>query len=214
MEAPAVDGRSTRWAEHRRARRAALVDAALRAVRARGAAVTMDDVAAEAGTSKPVLYRWFDDKADLYLAVGRAAAAKVVDRVTEVLAGPGEDPREHLSRIVDAYLAEIESEPALYRVLVARSFAGPAPGAVTDHAAMVSVRVADYLAQRLAELGLDPAAAQPWARGLVGFVSAVGDWWLEHPGVPRAEVADRVTALLWSGLGGVTAGASTAGQPR
>ena len=53
---PAPDGRSTRWDQHRAARRRELVDATLRAIRQHGAGVGMDDIAAVAGTSKTVVY--------------------------------------------------------------------------------------------------------------------------------------------------------------
>ena len=59
---PGTDGRSTRWDQHRAARRRELVEATLRAIREHGAAVGMDDIAAEAGTSKTVVYRHFTDR--------------------------------------------------------------------------------------------------------------------------------------------------------
>ena len=66
------DGRDTRWAQHRLARRVELVEATLKAIRRHGAGVGMDEIAAEAGTSKTVIYRHFGDKAGLYLAVVEA----------------------------------------------------------------------------------------------------------------------------------------------
>ena len=47
----------------------------------------MDQIAAEAKTSKPVVYRYFTDKADLYLAVGQRVAQGLVDRITEAVDG-------------------------------------------------------------------------------------------------------------------------------
>ena len=56
------DGRTTRWDAHRDQRRAELVQAAVRAIDQHGPDVTIADIAAEAGVSKPVLYRYFTDK--------------------------------------------------------------------------------------------------------------------------------------------------------
>ncbi|MGH3547151.1 MAG: TetR/AcrR family transcriptional regulator [Pseudonocardiaceae bacterium] len=50
---------------HREQRRAALVQAAMRAIRQHGPDVAMDDIATEAGVSKPILYRHFLDKGGL-----------------------------------------------------------------------------------------------------------------------------------------------------
>src|SRR4051794_14784186 len=57
----ARDRRDSRWDEPRRARREQLVDAAVSAVGRHGAGVGMEEIAAEAGTSKTVVYRHFTD---------------------------------------------------------------------------------------------------------------------------------------------------------
>ncbi len=71
-----TDGRNTRWEEHRRERRKALVEGALDAIRTHGPRVGMDEIATAAGTSKTVFYRHFADRAGLHRAV-----AERVDRI-------------------------------------------------------------------------------------------------------------------------------------
>ena len=61
----ASDARKHRWTSHRDQRRREFVDAALRVLDSDGPELLMDAVAAEAGVSKPVLYRYFSDKAAL-----------------------------------------------------------------------------------------------------------------------------------------------------
>ena len=80
-----VDGRTTRWARHNATRRRELVEAALRAIRHHGHSVGMDDIAAEAGTSKTVYYRHFGDRNGLYEAV--------VESVHAFIWGNLSDPR-------------------------------------------------------------------------------------------------------------------------
>ena len=63
------DRRDSRWDEHRRTRREQLVQATLAAVGKHGAGVGMEEIAAEAGTSKTVVYRHFADRTELHAAV-------------------------------------------------------------------------------------------------------------------------------------------------
>ena len=60
-----TDGRKKRWHRHKVERRNELVDGTLEAIRRRGSNVSMDEIAAEIGVSKTVLYRYFVDKNDL-----------------------------------------------------------------------------------------------------------------------------------------------------
>jgi hypothetical protein len=40
-----------------------------------------------------------------------------------------------------------------------------------------------------------------WAHGIAGMVQAAGDWWLDHPDVPREAVVDELTALMFGEFG-------------
>jgi AcrR family transcriptional regulator len=113
-----ADGRKERWREHREARRAELIQHVIRAVEARGAEIGMDDISAVSGVAKPVFYRYFHDKADLFLAVGRAVAE---DMVTEVMAAidSQEKPRRKLQAGIEMYVSKVEASPELYRFVAA-----------------------------------------------------------------------------------------------
>ena len=80
-----VDGRASRWEEHRRQRRVELVDHTVRAIRQHGAGVGLDDIAAQAGTSKTVIYRHFEDRTGLYRAVAQRVEGQIVGRVRSSL---------------------------------------------------------------------------------------------------------------------------------
>src|SRR5699024_4570469 len=82
---PRRDRRSSRWDEHRRARRQELTAATIVAIRAHGAEVGMSQVAAQARTSKTVVYRHFADKNDLYLAVCDWVAAVLVGQLQSAM---------------------------------------------------------------------------------------------------------------------------------
>src|SRR4051812_30719032 len=112
-----ADGRKGRWAGHRSQRRSELTAAAIEAIRQHGPEVGMDAIAAHAGVSKPVLYRYFADKPALWLAVGQQAAALVLDAIVPAVAHVREE-RAAIAAAIDAYLTHIEADPNLYRFVV------------------------------------------------------------------------------------------------
>ena len=103
------DGRTTRWDAHRDQRRADLVQAAVRAIDQHGPDVTIADIAAEAGVSKPVLYRYFTDKDQLHAAVGRWGADEVLAGMLPALRSHA-PVQQRVASAVDAYLTAAESE--------------------------------------------------------------------------------------------------------
>jgi AcrR family transcriptional regulator len=167
----------------------------------------MEDIAAEAGTSKTVVYRHFADRGELHLAV----CTRVADRLTAALreamttASAG-GPRGMLAAAVDTYLAFLEADPEVYRFVVTPPAGGPAAGAdpIASLSDLVGDAAAGLVAVALRQAGRDPAAAEPWGHGLVGLVRAAADRWLraDRP-MPRAALAAHVTDLAWSGLSGV-----------
>ncbi|MGY2002763.1 TetR family transcriptional regulator [Blastococcus sp. SYSU DS1024] len=200
------DRRDSRWDEHRRARRAALVEAVVVAVGKHGAGVGMDEIAAEAGTSKTVVYRHFADRSDLHVAV----CARVAEQLLTTLRAAMESsdrPRDMLAAAVEAYLAFLEADPELYRFVVHGPVgAGEAADPVTGLADLVGDQAAAFLATALARTGGDPVTAAPWGHGVVGLVRSAADWWLRagRP-MPRRDLAAHLTELAWAGLSGVVA---------
>jgi AcrR family transcriptional regulator len=215
----AVDGRSTRWDDHRAARRAQLVHAARKAVHRHGPGVSMDDIATEAGTSKSIVYRYFEDKAGLRLAVSSAVVADMHDALRQA-AEAAPTPLAALRAMVRVYLEMIEHSPHVYWFVTRTSIAGveppepagPAdrgPGAVGTADAPLSAyldSVIELVARPFAQVAdVPPGVAAAWAAGAVGFVRGAGEWWLSHPGErpEREELTEQVTRWLWHGPVGV-----------
>jgi len=192
----AMEGRQQR----RTARRAAMVAAAMDAVRRHGPGVSVAEIAAAAGITKPVLYRHFTDRADLQRAVGQQAAAMLMARIAPALAADGE-PRAVVRAIVDAFLGSIEDEPELWRFVVHHPVERT-PGAeiVDDARAEIARMLTVVLSERLTAAGRDTDGAAVWAQGLVGMVQSAGDWWLERRPMSRAALTDHLTAIIWGGL--------------
>lgn len=200
---PDVNGRKARWAKHRELRREELIQAAIAAVLRYGPEVDMDQVAAQAGVSKPVLYRYFDDKAQLWVAVSEHISAIVVDAVAPAVERVREE-RDLIEATIDAYLRCIEAEPQLYRFIMGHAGIPGVHQLIAGSSRQIAAGLAQVIGDRLRALGLDAGPAEPWAYGLVGFVQSVGDWWMTH-GRPirRAALTEYLTTLLWSGIDGV-----------
>jgi AcrR family transcriptional regulator len=205
------DGRSRRWADHRERRRAELVEAVIEAIRELGPEPGIDAVAAHAGVSKPVLYRYFEDKSGLWLAVGRQAAAAVVEAIAPAVAAVREE-RDVVAAAIDAYLTFIEADPHVYRFVVHQRGIARDTDVVADAMDTVASGLARILGDRLRALGLDSGPALPWAYGIVGYVQTVADWWLrQQQPISRTALAEYLTTFLWGGIAGIRAAADTPG---
>jgi AcrR family transcriptional regulator len=182
----------------REARREELLDAADRIVQRDGPAVSMASIAAEAGITKPILYRHFGDKEGLYAALAARHTERLLHVLQEALAAGG-TARERVERTIGAYLSTIEAEPQVYRFLV---HSAEFPAAAEAHGQVQSFlrRFSELLALGIAsELGLKPGSprAETWARGIVGMVQSAGDWWLQTGSPDRDAVGRELTDLLW-----------------
>jgi AcrR family transcriptional regulator len=186
-------------------RRAEMVQSAIDAVRTHGAGVSVAEIAATAGITKPVLYRHFTDRADLQRAVGRQAAEMLLARMAPEL-DPDREPAQLIRGVVDAFLAGIEQEPQLWRFVVHHPIER-APGAevVDDAREQIARTLAAIIGERMRAAGLDSGGAEAWAQGLVGMVQSAGDWWLERRPMSRAALTDYLTTLIWGGVSGVLA---------
>jgi AcrR family transcriptional regulator len=208
---PNPDGRKGRWAGHREQRRAELTTAAIDAIRHLGPDVGMDAIAAHAGVSKPVLYRYYADKSQLWLAVGQEAAGMVLDAITPAVASVREE-RAAIAAAIDAYLAHIAADTNLYQFVVHQPDIARGRDVVTDVVDTVASGLARIFGDRLRARGLDSGAALPWAYGVVGYVQSVGDWWLrQQQPISREALGDYLTTFLWGGVSGITAAADIPG---
>jgi AcrR family transcriptional regulator len=191
---------SERAAKRAAARRKQLLAAADRVIRRRGPDASMDEIAAEAGVTKPILYRHFGDKDGLYAALVERYMRTLYDAAEQALDEP--NPRRRVAAAVGAFLEAVEREPQVFRFVrrvttEQRQAADVAGAFVAGHAATI----AQATRQDLERLGLDADAADPWAHGIVGMMQFVAAWWLETRLVPRERLVDQFTTLLWEGFG-------------
>ena len=198
------DARRDRWTAHREQRRAEFIAAALRVLDRQGPELTMEAVAAEAGVTKPVLYRYFSDKTALVAALGEFGTEVLLDRLLPAIAADL-PALNRISGAVGAYFEVIDELPNLYW-LIARHTAGevPAENDPFQHnkeviASALTALFGDYLRA----YGLDSGAAEPWAYGVTGLVQTTAEWWLHRRSMSRVHVVDYTTRLIYAALAGV-----------
>ena len=180
---PLVDGRDTRWVEHRRLRRVELVESTLRAIRRQGATVSLDEIAAEAGTSKPVIYRHFGDRPGLYRAGVEKTAQFILDDLQTLVGRERPDDLSGLVRdLANGYLQLVQRDPEIYRFVMSRPLVD---GDLTDDpVAGLTMRIGERIAGLLRAGGYPQARADTWGHALVGCVRAATDQWI-RAGMPR-----------------------------
>lgn len=199
---PKNERRERRERPDRAARREELLDASLLAIRRHGAGVSMQELAAEAGVTKPILYRHFGDRDGLVTALAGRFTADLMKDLQSALEREDAHPRATIEATVDAFVSFVERDPEVYRLLVHRALREQ-PGAMDalgGFLRQVAQAVAVVLGEQLRAAGSDSGGTEVLAAGIVGLVHASGDWWLEHQTMPRARLVAYVTDLLWGGL--------------
>ncbi|GAT70564.1 transcriptional regulator [Planomonospora sphaerica] len=177
-------------------RRRALLDAADRVIRREGPEASMAAIAAEAGVTKPILYRHFGDKSGLYQALAGRHVRSVVGLLRPEFDRAGADLRGRARSAVTAYLDMISANLNLYRFLFHRAGAEDS----RTHSQMTAVvrGLGEEIGRVIAAESddLDPVRAQVLGHAFVGMVQATGDWWLEHPEVDRTEVVEGLVSVI------------------
>jgi AcrR family transcriptional regulator len=162
---------------------------------------SIEEIAARAGVSKPVVYEHFGGKEGLY--------AVVVDREVRRLLGMMQDsldaehPRVLLEQAAFALLDYIEAEPDGFRILVRDSPIGSATGSFVSIIGDIASRVEHILAAEFKARGFDAEVAPLYSQMLVGMVGTTGQWWLDTRTPEKRVVAEHLVNLAWNGLAGM-----------
>ncbi|MFJ9030259.1 TetR family transcriptional regulator [Streptomyces sp. NPDC102274] len=193
-----------------RARRRQLLEAADRVVLRDGPQASMNAIAAEAGITKPILYRHFGDKGGLYRALAKRHTDALLDALRTALDAPAER-RRRVEATLDTYLAAIEARPQVYRFLMHPAEDAQLPEAGFDvgrHSAPLLRRLGEELAKVIEErVDLGPDSEQlsrVWGHGIVGMMHGAGDWWLGERPCSREQLVRSLADLLWGRLADVS----------
>ncbi|MGY4711931.1 TetR/AcrR family transcriptional regulator [Mycolicibacterium sp. CBM1] len=197
-----TDGRKRRWHQHKVERRTELVDGALEAVRQRGRDVSMDEIAAEIGVSKTVLYRYFVDKNDLTTAVMmRFAQTTLIPNMAAALSS-NLDGFDLTREVIRVYVDTVAAEPEPYRFVMANSSASKNK-VIADSEQIIARMLAVMLRRRMQREGMDVHGVEPWAYLIVGGVQLATHSWMSNQRMTSDELIDYLTMLCWNALCGI-----------
>jgi len=181
-------------------RRQQLLDISRRLFAERGLdGTSIEEIAAQAGVSKPVVYEHFGSKEGIYAVVVDREVERFLTMATQLL--EGEDTREKFEAAAVTLLRYIEENTDGFRILVrdsppAGSGSGTFGSLISDIASQVEYILGDVLKAR----GYDPKHAPMYAQMLVGMVAFTGQWWLDARKPKLEEVAAHLVNMAWNGL--------------
>ncbi|MCF3166503.1 TetR/AcrR family transcriptional regulator [Streptomyces violaceoruber] len=145
--------------------------------------VSIDEIAAAAGISRPLVYHYFPGKQSLYEAALRRAADELAARFQEPPEGP---LGARLLRVMGRFFDFVEEHGPGFSALMR---GGPAVGSSTATAMIDGVRQAAY-EQIITHLGVSqpPARLELVVRSWVSLAESTALIWLDGRRIPRAEL--------------------------
>ncbi len=173
-------------------RRAALVEAATRAIATHGATASMEQIAVEAGVSKATLYDNFDGKAGLTDALLDRYGREVLERFAVGLDAPL-TAQQVVRGGIEIFVRLIEAQPETYRFIVLNADAG---AVMADVAAPITALVSSELTRQ----GKDPSGSEALAHATLGAVFTATEWWCNRRQPPRVEFVELLVGYVWAGF--------------
>ena len=166
-------------------------------------AVTMDDVAAAAGITKPLLYNYFGNKERLYLACMQPAGEALVATVVRAVAGTT-NAAEALDAGLRAFFAFLAEDRAAWRVLFDETLprGGEVAERVGEYRERITQLVGETLLAQLPESHRAKASTEVSAISIavLGAAEALGRWWLRTDATSADVAAQMLINTLGPGL--------------
>ena len=165
--------------------------------------VTVEEIAAKADVSKPVVYEHFGGKEGLYAVVVDREMNYLLDSVTQALMGSrndGASARELVEQAGMALFNYIDTNPQGFSILVRDSPVTAQTGSFASLMLDIATQVEDVLAAEFKAHGINDKYAPMYSQMLVGMVAFTGQWWLDVRKPKKEEVVAHVVNLAWNGL--------------
>ncbi|NED95059.1 TetR/AcrR family transcriptional regulator [Phytoactinopolyspora alkaliphila] len=173
---------------------------------------SIEEIAARARVSKPVVYEHFGGKEGLYAVVVDREMERLLDSITNAL-GSDTHPRVLLEHAALALLGYIETSTDGFRILVRDSPVAQSIGGFASLISDAASQVEYLLAAEFSSRGFDAEYAPMYSQMLVGMVALTGQWWLDVRTPDKHEVAAHLVNLAWNGLAGLEQSPTLNGTP-
>jgi AcrR family transcriptional regulator len=164
---------------------------------------TMDDIAKEAGFTKPILYQYFDSKTDLYHEIVTQTAQKLLSSLDAAVSSV-ESPRTKIEVAFRVYFEMVVTETDAFRILFIHAHEGQTAaelrklemGLIAFLEPYINISISDDHRRQLAAgvVGIAEGAAATW------LVQQAAKGWPTPTPSEAERLAARSATLAWGGL--------------
>ena len=161
-------------------------------------AVTIEEIAAKAKVSKPVVYEHFGSKDGLYAVVVDREMTYLLNSISRALTAT--HPRVLLEQAACALFDYIETNTDGFRIVLRDSPVPTAAGNLASLLSDVASQVEVLLQEEFAARGFPRKMAPMYAHMFVGMVALTGQWWLDARKTKKDEVIAHLVNLVWNGV--------------
>ncbi|WP_425310100.1 TetR/AcrR family transcriptional regulator [Ammonicoccus fulvus] len=160
---------------------------------------SVEEIAAKAQVSKPVVYEHFGGKEGVYAVVVDREVRRLLDIIRDSLT-EAEGPKDMIELATLALLDYVDTHTEGFRILVRDSNIGTSSGSFASILSDVASQVEDILVSAFKSRKLDHRAAPIYAQMLTGMVGLTGQWWLDNRKHSKQVVAAHLVNLAWNGM--------------
>lgn len=163
-------------------------------------AVSVEEIAATAKVSKPIVYEHFGGKEGLYAVVVDREMRALNDTLVAALSAQDVHPRQIVERTALALLTYIEENAEGFQVLVRDSPSTDPSSSFSSLLGDVSMRVGEILSEWFKKQKLPTKGVPYYAQMLVGMTVFTGQYWADQRKVSKEQLAALIVNLAWNGL--------------
>jgi AcrR family transcriptional regulator len=184
------------WSE----RRQLIIGAASRLFATRGYANTsIEEVAAQAGVTKPIVYRHFGAKKNLHLALLALHRDELLGTLAEAMQAPG-TLAERIPRAADAWFAYVEAHPYAGAMLFRDTTGDPEVRRFYEEMQATARSAIAALIANERDFAVPKPMVEPLAELTRAAFAGLAIWWSEHPALSRSAIVQVAVNGVWFGL--------------
>lgn len=167
--------------------------------------MSVEEIAATAKVSKPIVYEHFGGKEGLYAVVVDREMRTLNETLLAALSDHDVHPRQIVERTTLALLTYIEENAEGFQVLVRDSPTTDPTSSFSSLLGDVSTRVGEILEEWFKRQKLPSKNAPYYAQMLVGMTVYTGQYWADQRKLSKEQLAALIVNLAWNGLRGMEA---------